>query len=228
MSTAAIFIVGDELLHGETRDKNGPWLLQQLNHRGITVQSLCVLPDQPDRIAGHIRRARSETYVLVTGGIGPTHDDRTREAVAKGVGVPRQVHPRVEEWLEAHYGDRINEARRGMARLPAGSEAIYLEETPALAFRVKNVYVFPGIPVLMQPLFERWDEEFQAAPRVARTHTFRGREGDIAGDLAELQRRYPELQFGSYPHEDGTLSIRIRGENEERLKAAYGEVKNTF
>lgn len=232
MATAEILIVGDEILHGEVKDQNGPWLIQRLSDRGIEVNRMTVIPDEPENIAGEIQRIRNEEepadYVLVTGGIGPTHDDRTREGISLGLNREQEINKQVLDWLNQYYGEDINDARRRMANLPVDSEAILLKNTPAIAFRTDNLFVFPGIPELMKPLFEKWEDQFTPVDLASRSLNIRAREGDIADVLNELQEEFTECSLGCYPHPDGTLTLKIRGRNEKRVQEAHGRLKDTF
>lgn len=220
MSSCSILIIGDELLLGEIQDENGPWLIEQMVSRGVDVRNVCLVPDDPEYVAGHLERQLDEDYVLTTGGIGPTLDDRTPEAVARALGRPRVLHDEVLRQLESYYGDSLNQQRRDMARLPEGAEVVFVNQSPALSFRVRNVYVFPGIPALLKPLFRQWEEAFRGETRATRTYTCRGREGDLAPLLEQLALRFPDVQIGSYPHADGTVTVRVRGSDEDELEEA--------
>lgn len=228
MSTAMILIVGDELLHGEIEDVNGPWLIRRLNRLGVDVRRMSVLPDDPEVIADEIRRHEDMTYLFVTGGLGPTHDDRTREGVARGTGRDLVDHPEAMQRLHERHGSDLDEELRDIAHLPENAELIRLDEGPGMAFRVDNVYVFPGIPGLLKPLFRRLEDQFDGAEKYTETMTIRARESDIAARLNELQDRFPALQFGSYPHEDGTLSLKLRGRDRSQFQEAYELMHRTF
>jgi molybdenum cofactor synthesis domain-containing protein len=230
MSTAEILIVGDEILRGEIADENGPWLMRELSDLGAEVRGLSIVGDEPDRIAASVRRCRESgvDYLFVTGGIGPTHDDRTREGVARGLDRSLDTHSRVLEWLEYYYEDDLNDARRRMAELPEDSEAILLEDTPAISFRSDNVYVFPGIPELMKPLFHQWEEPTGEGDFVSETVTIRALEGDIADPLDDLQTQFPDCQIGSYPHPDGTLTLKVRGESLGLVTDAKQAIEEAF
>lgn len=230
MSSGYIVVVGDELLNGEIEDQNGPWLIHALSERGVTVRGLSIVPDEPDVIADCIRRNLEKDYILVTGGIGPTHDDRTAEAVARALDRPQEIHPDVLEWLSANHGEEVdqNEAIRDMANLPRGAEAICHDDQPASAFRVENVFVFPGIPSYLKPLFKKWDSHFRGSEQHSRTLVFRAREVDIAPTLESMQAEFPDLQFGCYPRENGRLVVKIRGTRAEQLDRARDQLRESF
>lgn len=230
MPRAEILIVGDEILMGEIEDENGPWLLNKLSQRGILVERLTILPDHPERIAAEIQRTTRESvdYLLMTGGIGPTHDDRTREAVALGLDRECTPHEEVIEWLRRYYQDRVNDARLRMANLPEGSDPILLKKTPALAFRCQHVFVFPGIPELMKPLFQQWEDQFEVDTRYSESIDIRAWEGDIAEPLEEVESRFRTGSIGSYPHPDGTLTLRIRGQDSKDVQETTQKLREKF
>lgn len=230
MSSAYIVVVGDELLNGEIEDQNGPWLIHELSNRGVSVRGLSIVPDEPDVIADSIRRNLDSDHVLVTGGIGPTHDDRTAEAVSRALDRPLEIHPEVMGWLNANHGEEVetNDAIREMANLPEGAEAICLDDQPASAFRVENVFVFPGIPTFLKSLFLKWDSHFQGADQHTRTLVFQAREVDIAQTLETLQNEFPDLQFGCYPRENGRLIVKIRGTRVDQLDRARDQLRESF
>lgn len=226
MSSAVILIIGDEILHSEISDENGPWLIQQLNTLGVDVARCCILPDDPDLIGRNIDLAFEDDhdYVLTTGGIGPTHDDRTLEAVAGALNRPLEDDEELIKLLEDKHGT-LSPSQRKMARLPEGCEFHYLEDSIGMAFEVQNVYVFPGFPELLKPLFFKLQHNFEGIERYTETLETDGLESDIAGQLEALQDRYPELQFGSYPHVDGTITLKIRGRDEDLLENAKAELR---
>jgi len=230
MASAEIIIVGDEILLGEVKDENGPWLIEQCADRGIDVNRLTIVRDSSDAISREIRRSEEHDpdYIFITGGIGPTHDDCTRAGVARGLDRPLETNSKVLTWLHSHYGDQLNEDRRSMAELPEGSEPNILKEVPALSFRTESIYVFPGFPQLLRPLFVKWSDVFQTEEFVTETCRIDALEGEIAQSLKTLQNKYSSLRFGSYPRSDGTVTVRIRGRDEARLEVAYRETKEQF
>ncbi|MFB6357078.1 MAG: competence/damage-inducible protein A [bacterium] len=228
MNTAAIVIIGDEILHGETRDENGPWLIEQLNQKGIEIEAVLTLPDKPDRAVPLLKQVVDCDYVLITGGIGPTHDDLTRQMVAQALEKSMETNEQVLEWLHTYYGDRVNESRVQMANLPKNSNAILLEDSPAIAFRTDNVFVFPGFPSLLKPLFDQWKEKFEGSDAFSRHLTVESYEGDVAEPLSEIQEKYPECQIGSYPREDGHIDVKIRGGDQSRVQSVYEQIKTAL
>lgn len=224
MSSARIIIIGDEILHGEIEDKNGPWLIKQLNRCNVEVQGLHVIPDDTEIICKYLDNLRAVDYNLVTGGIGPTHDDKTRTAVARAVDKQLVEHKKVLARLEEHYGEKLNEPRRELAMLPEGADSVYLSEMPAIAFVVKNIYVFPGVPDLLQPLFKKWENKFTGDSNYTFSLSVAAFEGDIAEELENLQKKYPDLQFGSYP-QGKTITLLVRGSNREKFQQGKEALK---
>lgn len=228
MSSATILVIGDELLHGEIRDQNGPWLIERFNQLGVDVERLHLLPDQTDLLVEYIRQALSCEYVITTGGIGPTHDDRTREAVAKALDRNLVPHDHLLSLLRERHGDNLTQSQKKLAKLPENSEIIQVNKTAGIAFRAENVFVFPGIPELLQPLFNRLEEEFKGTKKTNRSLTIKALESDIADQLMTLQNQYPQLQFGSYPHDDGSLTLKIRGRDEDSVTKAFEDLRDSI
>lgn len=228
MGKATILIIGDELLHGEIVDKNGPWLIQELNDLGVDVKKLAIIPDDPDVIVDHIKAESDTDYVLITGGIGPTHDDRTKNAVARATNRDLVEHPLILDHLKDNHGSDLSESRRRLASLPEDSELKHNDGALGISFRVDNVYVFPGIPELLQSLFPCWKSDFDGNKKLTESLTVHGWESDIAEELTRIKENYDTVQFGSYPHNDGTLTIKIRGRDSEQVTDAFETVKETF
>ena len=227
MRSAVILIVGDEILHGEITDRNGPWLIDELSDAGVRVARCCIIPDEPDIISRYIQRAFDDghDYVLTTGGVGPTHDDRTLEAVARALDRPLEDNEELIDLLESEHGP-LSDAQRKMARLPRGCEFHHLEDTIGMAFEVEDVYVFPGFPELLKPLFFKLQNNFEGSEYFTETLETDGLESDIAPQLEELQTEYPELQFGSYPHVDGSITLKIRGRDANVVKNARDDLRD--
>ena len=198
--SAALLIVGDEILSGEVEDQNTPFLTRRLWELGILVARIAVVGDRREAIVEELRRlAPAHDFVLVTGGMGPTHDDVTRQSVAEALGLALEPHTEARELLSADYGDRLTPSEAAMAELPRGSRVMRGRQQLAFAFRAENVIVFPGVPVLLQDIFEMAAEQLLSSPFYKETLWVRGKEGDFSEPLAEIQRAHPEVGIGSYP-----------------------------
>lgn len=200
---AGVLLIGDELLSGRTQDVNLQTLAKFLAPLGVQIAEARVVADIPDEIAAAVR-ALSERYdyVFTTGGIGPTHDDKTADAVAAAFGAPIGVRDDARAILEAHYGaENLNEARLRMARIPEGASLIANPVSRAPGFQLGNVFVMAGVPSIMRGMLA------DVAPRirggaVVQSVTVRlagAREGDLAAKLAALEAERPGVSFGSYP-----------------------------
>jgi molybdenum cofactor synthesis domain-containing protein len=198
--TAAIVTVGDELLLGEVQNTNSRWLGRELERLGVTVQLIATLPDDRTSVARFLAWAqRSHDCVLVTGGLGPTPDDVTRDAVADAFGVGRRLHPVLARELEASGGHGAIFAPE-WARLPDGSRVLHRSPGGAPAFAVGNVYALAGLPAEMRATFKSIREELRAGtPRPTWRRRYATTEDRIAPLLGELTARYSSVAVGSYP-----------------------------
>jgi molybdenum cofactor synthesis domain-containing protein len=223
MRTASILIVGDEILSGEIRDENGPYLIQRLAAAGVRVQRVVACPDREDEIVAELGRLRAlADAVVVSGGIGPTHDDVSRPAMARALGVPLVTHVEAEGRIRGFYGPLTTAAELEMARLPQGARLVHGPRTGTFGFAVSGLYGFPGVPFLLKDLTDAIVPEFRGAP-LSRAEIFTNlREGEIADCLTETQRGSPEVAIGSYPvFTDGRWIVRVvvRGEDAGRVDA---------
>lgn len=214
--TAAILLIGDELLSGRTQDKNFNYLASQLFLLGIDLKEVRVVGDVTTDIIDAVRPLSTRyTHVFTTGGIGPTHDDITTDSIAQAFGVEVIYHPQTVQKLREYFetiGRTANDDRLRMARLPKGAEIIENPKTIAPGFRLHNVYVLAGIPDIMQTMFEGLAPKLQGGtPMQTTTLTFLCGEGDLAGPLRELQNDLgADVRLGSYPFmENGTYATRI-------------------
>ena len=233
MRAAAILIVGDEVLSGEVRDENGPFLLARLSAGGARVVRMAAVRDVLDEIADEIRRMRAVAdVVLVTGGIGPTHDDLTRPAVAAALGVPLERLPAAEAHVRRWYADATTEAELSMADLPRGSRLVAGARTSALGFAVSGVYVFPGVPFLLRDLVDGCASEFTGEPLHRAEVVTDLREGELADALTAIQAHALDTAIGSYPSLDreGVWRTRIvvRCADRARADAVAAEVREAF
>jgi molybdenum cofactor synthesis domain-containing protein len=229
--TAGLLIIGDEILSGRTKDRNIGHIAEYLTAIGIDLREVRVVPDSEDEIVAAVNALRSRyTHVFTTGGIGPTHDDITADAVAKAFGVPIGVDERaVAMLLERIPKADLNDARMRMARVPKGAELIPNSVSKAPGFSIGNVHVMAGVPAIMHAMLDA------LAPRLATGKKMLSRsieagvkEGDLGGPFAALQKSFPDVSMGSYPHyEEGvgfTTTLVLRSRDEARLDEAAAEV----
>src|SRR6187200_3453040 len=204
--TAGILVIGDEILSGRTKDKNIGFIAEYLTNIGIDLKEVRVVADEEtDIIAALDALRRRYTYVFTTGGIGPTHDDITADAVAKAFGVEIDHNPEAVEILLAHFkaiGREPNEARLRMARTPRGASLIANPVSKAPGFQIGNVFVMAGIPKVMNAMMDELAPRLERGkPVTSQTITVEGGEGDVAKPLKDIQERYPQVIIGSYPFE---------------------------
>jgi molybdenum cofactor synthesis domain-containing protein len=211
MASACILIVGDEILSGEIRDENAPFLLRILAQGGVEVRRVVTAPDQRDAIVEEIRHLRAlADAVVVSGGMGPTHDDVTRPAVAEALGVALETNPEAERRIRAWYREKVTPAELGMARMPCGAELLEGPETGTFGFCVAAVYVLPGVPFLFRDVAALLPPRFLGRPVHRRELRSDRREGEIAPDLARLQGECLDVAIGSYPvFEGGRWHVRV-------------------
>lgn len=216
-----IVVLGDEVLRSEVRDANIEFLLPVLNDWGAEVALCAILPDDVPTVVRHLRWYLADVDLLIlTGGIGPTPDDITREAVAAVAGSPLVVHPEAKAILEAYYGDRMNEARMTMAQTPAGAVLIPNPVSGAPGFFISRMAVLPGIPSLVREMAS-WLRPLVKGKRVSRVILYsRAPESSYAGIMREITARHPEVRIGSYPMPDGEHRVRIVFRADDFARAA--------
>ena len=228
--TAALVIVGNEILSGRTQDANLAFLARELNEVGIQLREARVVLDDAAEIVAAVNALRvRHDHVFTTGGIGPTHDDVTSAAVAQAVGRPLVRHPEALRRLLAYYPpEKVNEARLKMADTPEGAELIDNPISVAPGFRVGNVHVLPGVPSILQAMFAGLKPRLKGgAPVRSRTLTVYRPEGEIAQPLAEIQARHPAVEIGSYPfmrQDRFGASLVLRSADGAALAAAWEDL----
>lgn len=203
--TAALLVIGDEILSGRTKDKNIGHVAERLTEVGVDLKEVRVVPDEEPEIVAAVNALRGRyDYVFTTGGIGPTHDDITADAIAKAFGVSIDVDPRARAMLLEYIAEKdLNEARLRMARIPDGADLVVNSVSKAPGFRLGNVYVMAGVPRIMHAMLEAILPELRkGAPMLSRTVLANAKEGDIAAPLGEIAKRYPKAIIGSYPFLD--------------------------
>jgi molybdenum cofactor synthesis domain-containing protein len=229
--TAAVLVIGNEILSGRTKDANLNYIATGLTEIGVRLMEARVVPDIEARIVAAVNELRgSYDQVFTTGGIGPTHDDITAACVAKAFGVELIKHPKAAAMLLRHYGEaNATEARMRMAHVPDGAELIDNPVSIAPGFRIGNVYVMAGVPAICQAMFDGIKGGLAHGDKVlAATVSAYVGEGAIAKDLGALQQRYPALDIGSYPFfRQGKFgaSFVIRGTDAAAVGAAATELR---
>ena len=202
--TAALVVIGDEILSGRTQDKNVAQVATWLNDQGIRLAEVRVVPDDSSRIAEAVNQLRAtHDYLFTTGGIGPTHDDITVDAIAAAFEVPVIVHPEARKILEDYYRDRpggLTEARLRMARVPQGAELLRNPSSGAPGIRMENVYILAGVPGIAQSMLHALTGALEGGqPVVSVTVGARAAESDVADLLRETEAAHPGVTIGSYP-----------------------------
>ncbi len=200
MPTAGILIIGNEILSGKVTDTNSPYLCRELRELGVEVERILTIPDDVEGIAREVR-SMSDAYdhVFTTGGIGPTHDDMTMEAVAQAFDLEITKSESIAARIERAQNKPPNESQLKMAMVPDGSQLVDAGDLWFPVVIVQNVHVFPGIPELLYKKFESIRSRFRGVPVLLKQVYVKQRESDIAHSLNELLQEFPELMLGSYP-----------------------------
>lgn len=232
--TVAMLIIGNEILSGKTQDKNLNYIAKKFVEMGIRFVEARVVQDIREEIAFAINELRKKyDYVFTTGGIGPTHDDITIDAIAYAFGVPVIEHPEARRRLEKYYegrGSKLNEARLKMAQVPQGAELIDNPLTSAPGCKIENVFILAGIPSIMQVMFDYASEFLQKGRKIiSKTVSCNLVEGDIAAGLTDIQNNYPETEIGSYPlvvEGKYAVSLVVRGLDEKKVEEAANKISD--
>ncbi len=228
--TAALVIIGDEILSGRTQDANLAYLAKWLNIQGIRLKEARVVSDGMEAIGDAVKAClASYDYVFTTGGIGPTHDDITVDAVAAALGVSVVHHPHAVEILKRYYGDRITDARLRMARVPEGSELLLNPETGAPGIRHGRLFIMAGVPKITQGMLRGLDGKLEGGrPVISRAVGAWAQESAVADLLAKVQDDHDGVQVGSYPfwrEGKGGANFVLRSVDDERLARAVDALK---
>ncbi|ETA52505.1 competence/damage-inducible protein A [Ponticoccus alexandrii] len=234
--TAAMLVIGDEILSGRTRDSNMNYLAQEFTKHGVDLREARMVSDDRAAIVEALNalRARYDT-VVTSGGIGPTHDDITADAVAEAFGVSIGIRDDARALLQAHYdrqGSEFNAARQRMARIP--DTAVLIENPVSIApgFTIGNVHVMAGVPAVFQAMVASVLPTLTGGePLLSQTLRIQRGEGDIAGPLSDLAEEFADLQFGSYPFQkDGVYGANVvcRGTDGARIDAAMTRLAALF
>ncbi|MEM6339251.1 MAG: competence/damage-inducible protein A [Pseudomonadota bacterium] len=231
--TASIIIIGNEILSGRTLDVNTQEIAQTLGKKGIIVAETRTIPDIKEMIITHVRELSEKyDYVFTTGGIGPTHDDITAESIAAAFDLPYSRNEEIYQIIKNYYdsiGEKLNPAREKMAYIPEGADLIFNKATMIPGFITRNVYTMAGIPDIMKAMLESTLPKLKNGNVVkSKTIDIMLGESKIADQFSDLQKKYPNIDMGSYPFtKDGQhgTSLVLRSSDYLELDAAYAELQ---
>ena len=232
--TAAVLVIGDEILSGRTKDKNIGYIADYLTAIGVDLKEVRVVSDDEGDIVAALNALRARyTYVFTTGGIGPTHDDITADCVAKAFGVKIEHHPVAVQILKermAKIGGGLNEARLRMARIPDGAELVVNKVSGAPGFWIGNVIVMAGVPSIMQAMLDEVGPKLKTGTKlISETIRADAKEGDVGTQLGAIAKAHPDSIIGSYPFFDEKLgpntNIVVRSRDAAKLAAAKAAVE---
>ena len=231
--TAGMLVIGDEILSGRTKDKNIGFVAEYLTNMGIDLKEVRVVSDDQNAIVSAVNALRhAYTYVFTSGGIGPTHDDITADAVSVAFGLPCEHDEAALELLRLHYSKtdlEFTEARKRMARMPRGAVHIDNPVSKAPGFRIGNVHVMAGVPKVMQSMMDSLAPTLQGGAKMLSRHVnCHHGEGTIGGPLAIIQDNHADTMIGSYPKfENGKISTQIvvRGHDLAKIENAISDVE---
>jgi molybdopterin-biosynthesis enzyme MoeA-like protein len=230
--TAALLIIGDEILSGRTKDKNIGYIAEYCTNIGIDLREVRVVADVEEEIVAAVNALRTRyTYLFTTGGIGPTHDDITADCVAKAFGVPIDVDPRAVALMRERFKpEDLNEARLRMARIPEGAALVHNSYNKVPGFKLGNVIVMAGVPVIMQAMLDAVAPTLETGVKLLSNTVRAGmREGDVGEALRAIAKAHPDTMIGSYPFwNEGGLpdtNLVIRSRDPEALAAATAAVE---
>jgi len=230
--TACLIIIGNEILSGRTQDSNLAFIGKRCDQLGIRLRETRIIPDVEETIASTVNECRCRfTYLFTTGGIGPTHDDITSAALARAFDLKLVRNPAAVAAMDQYYeAGKLNEARLKMADVPETALLIDNPVSGAPGFQLENVFVLPGVPLIMQAMFEGIVDRLTGGePMLTMSIATNLTEGQIARELDDLQARYQDISIGSYPYfKKGKLGVNIvsRGTDQARLEDLAGELEN--
>jgi molybdenum cofactor synthesis domain-containing protein len=232
--TAALLVIGDEILSGRTKDKNIGYIAEYLTALGIDLMEVRIVGDEEAAIVDALNALRRRcTYVFTTGGIGPTHDDITADCVAKAFGVSINIDPRALAIMRERVGAagiEMNDARLRMTRIPEGADLVLNKVSGAPGMWIENVIVLAGVPSIMQAMLDEVAPKLKTGVRMlAETIRADAREGDIGTQLGEIAKANPQVAIGSYPFFDpqhgANTNVVLRARDAEKLAAAKAAVE---
>lgn len=223
--TAAILVIGNEVLSGKIEEKNARFLIGELRELGVALKCILTIPDEPVEIAASVKKLSARfDYVFTSGGVGPTHDDVTISSIARAFDKRIVRHPELEGMLRRYFGESIDETRLRMADVPEGAELVYGEDLKYPVMACGNVFIFPGVPELFRKKFTAIQERFRVAPFYLRiVHTLED-EFDIATRLQVVADNHPDVAIGSYPNfvtPEYKVKLTLESKIEAEVNAAH-------
>eukprot|EP01026_Neomeris_dumetosa_P014994 TRINITY_DN15602_c0_g1_i3.p2 TRINITY_DN15602_c0_g1~~TRINITY_DN15602_c0_g1_i3.p2 ORF type:complete len:290 (-),score=29.25 TRINITY_DN15602_c0_g1_i3:173-1021(-) len=234
---AAIMVIGDEILSGQVVDTNTPWLAKLLYSQGVDLIRVEYVPDDKEDISESVKKLRTRVgesgFVFTSGGIGPTHDDVTYEAIANAFGVELQLHTPTVERMKPYYEKRdmeLNEARLRMATLPKGAEVLFTEDMWVPLVNINSVYILPGVPRIFTAIMKSHKDRFRGPQSADDTLYTKVGEGDLAQKLGEIAQEFPTVSIGSYPNtnpQDDRFLVQVKftSRDQEALQNAVQKAK---
>ncbi len=223
-TTAAILVIGDEILSGKVDDQNARLLIGELRELGVALRRILIIPDEVDTVAAAVRELSDGfDHVFTSGGVGPTHDDVTITGVALAFGQPVIRHPELEGRLRAYFGDGADDAKLRMADVPENAELVEMPDWRWPVLLCRNVYILPGVPELFRKKFLAMRERFRVAPFFAQAIYTLEDEFDIAAELRAVAEAHPLVAIGSYPNfstPDYKVKITLESKDSAALEAA--------
>ncbi|KAF0236004.1 MAG: molybdopterin binding domain-containing protein [bacterium] len=231
-TTAAILIIGDEILTGKTEEKNAKFLISELRDLGVSLHLILVISDDVDQIGAAIADlSKRFTYVFTSGGVGPTHDDVTLLGVCKAFGTEMHRHLELEASLRKYFGDKVQETHLRMADIPQGSTFITLPELRWPILSYQNVYIFPGVPEFFRQKFSAIKERFRTSEFYLKLIFTKQDEFDIADHLTQVAKDYPQAAIGSYPvfdRDDYRVKVTIESKDKQVTENAFNMLISLF
>lgn len=230
--TSSILVIGNEILSGRTQDINVQFMANKLSKIGIKLEEVRIIPDIQLQIIDNVNLLRKKhNYVFTTGGIGPTHDDITSESISKAFNREYIVNKKAYKLLEKFYSNnKINAGRLKMTKMPEGSKIIKNPLTIAPGFYIENVYVFPGVPKIMQKMFQQVLKKLKSnKPIISKTINTNIYESIISESLTNIQHKYKNCEIGSYPRfnfkkKSADVNIVVSGNNIINIQSAVKEI----
>ena len=232
--TAGIIVIGDEILSGRTQDSNSNFIAKNLLKEGIKLEEIIVIKDNKETIINRVLNySKKFSYVFTTGGIGPTHDDITSESISNAFNLEYAINQEAFKILDNYYPrGEFNESRQRMAKMPIGSDLILNPMTAAPGFKIKNVYVLPGVPEIMQVMFLELIKKLKKGrPKIVTTINTNLYESKIAISLKDIQNKYKDSSIGSYPYfnlaaKTGGVNIVVSSWNMTSVKPVVDDILN--